>query len=498
VAHKDLREWIAHAVELDELRQVNGVHWDMEMAALAEVVARETDKRRTLLFDEIVGYPKGVRVLVDPLVTLPRVAMTLDMDPQIARPQFAHTLRAKLASLRPLPPVTVPTGPVLENVREGDDVDLFSLPAPKWHTLDGGRYLGTGSITITRDPNSGWVNLGTYRIMVHDERTLSFHVSPSHHGGIHRDLAFARGEPIRVAISFGQDPLLLVAGATTLPYGVSEYEWAGGIRGEPFEVIEGARSGLPIPATSEIAVEGIAYPGEDRAEGPFGEWHGYYASSTRLVPTIKVESLMFRNDPILLGVPMLRPSFAPTYFSGLIREALVMEELERAGVPEVKAVHFCEAAASTMLSVVAIRQRYPGHARQAARVLAQCGAAAYMGRYTIVVDDDIDIYNWDDVLWALGTRSDPQNAIEILTHCLSGPLDPAIRPGPQGQKWFNSRAVIDACRPWDWREQFPTPIETPRELMEAVKQKFGDQLQRAPQGEATAASGRAPAAVGAE
>ncbi|MBI3014650.1 MAG: UbiD family decarboxylase, partial [Candidatus Tectomicrobia bacterium] len=475
--HKDLREWMMHAQQLDELRRVNGVHWDMEMSALSEMVARNKKETRwALLCDEIVGYPKGYRVLLDPLATLPRVAMTLDFDPGIERTEFSYKLREKINSLPSLAPEIVSDGPVLQNIREGKDIDMFSLPAPKYHTQDGGRYIGTGSVTVTRDPESGWVNLGTYRIMIHDEKTLSFHVSPSHHARIHRDQLFARGESMRVAVSFGHDPLLLLAGSASLPYGVSEYNWAGGVRGEPIEVIQAPHTGLPIPATSEIVIEGISSPEDERPEGPFGEWHGYYASSSRLVSTIKVTSLMYRNDPIILGVPSLKPSVAPLVFSSMLREAVVLEQLEKAGVPDVKAIRFHDAAAETMLSIIAIRQRYAGHSRQAARVLAQCGAGAYMGRYTIVVDDDIDIYDNDEVLWALGTRSDPQNAIEILTHCLSGPLDPAIRPGPNKEKWFNSRAIIDACKPWDWRSEFPVAVETPQELLREVKRKFGDQL----------------------
>lgn len=482
--HRDLRDWMAHAAALGELRTMRGVHWDMQMSAVAEVFALDMpQKRPALLFDDVPGFPTGRRVLLEPLVTLSRLAMTLDFDPNLSHPEFTRTLRHALGSLKLIPPTVVVTGPVMENVVEGNDIDLLQFPAPKYHALDGGRYIGTGSVTITRDPDAGWVNLGTYRVMIHDERTLSFHVSPSHHARIQRDQLFARGERMKVAISFGHDPLLLVAGTTTVTYGTSEYDWSGGIRGEPIEVIEGPHSGLPIPATAELVIEGISEPNDERPEGPYGEWHGYYASSSHLVPTIKVTNLMYRSDPIILGVPLLRPSIAPLNFPSRIREAVVLDQLEKAGIQDVQAIHFHEAAAGTMFSIVAIKQRYAGHSRQVGRVLAQCGAAAYMGRYTIIVDDDIDIYNNDEVIWALGTRSNPETAIEILTHCLTGPLDPAIQPGPNGQKVFNTRAIIDACRPWDWRNQFPTPVETPADLLKDVRQRFGDQIGAAVHGE---------------
>jgi len=132
-------------------------------------------------------------------------------------------------------------------------------------------------------------------------------------------------------------------------------------------------------------------------------------------------------------------------------------------------------AANRFLTVVAIRQRYPGHARQVGVLAAEVGAAAYMSRYIIVVDDDIDVTNLDDVWFAVLTRSDPQRSIEVLKRCWSGPLDPAIPPQDRG---FNSRAIIDACRPWEWRDQFAPLVTTP-ERAAAIRTKWGHLVERA-------------------
>jgi 4-hydroxy-3-polyprenylbenzoate decarboxylase len=131
-------------------------------------------------------------------------------------------------------------------------------------------------------------------------------------------------------------------------------------------------------------------------------------------------------------------------------------------------------SASRFLTVVSIKQRYPGHARQAGVLAAEVGAAAYMSRYIIVVDDDVDVTDMDEVLFAVFTRSDPQRSIEILKRCWSGPLDPAIPPADRG---FNSRAIIDACRPWEWRDEFPAPVLTP-ERAAATRRKWGHLLAR--------------------
>jgi len=165
------------------------------------------------------------------------------------------------------------------------------FPTPRWHPLDGGRYIGTGSFDITRDPDDGWVNLGTYRVMVHDARRLGYYISPGKHGRLHRQKYFDRGQPCPVAMVFGSDPLLFLASCTEIPFGVSEYDWVGAIRGEPMQVTRGPGTGLPIPADAEIVVEGHASDQETLTEGPFGEWTGYYASDSRQEPVLTVEAL---------------------------------------------------------------------------------------------------------------------------------------------------------------------------------------------------------------
>src|SRR3990170_268899 len=170
------------------------------------------------------------------------------------------------------------------------DVDMHEFPAPKWHELDGGNYLGTAGLVITRDPDEGWVNLGTYRVQVHDRDTVGFYISPGKHGRIMREKYWAKGEPCPVAMCFGMDPLLLHVASTGLPWGASEYDYAGGIKGQPIEVIKGPVTGLPIPAAAEIVIEGLSYPGDMQMEGPFGEFAGYYASGERKEPIVKVKS----------------------------------------------------------------------------------------------------------------------------------------------------------------------------------------------------------------
>ena len=185
---------------------------------------------------------------------------------------------------------------------------------------------------------------------------------------------------------------------------------------------------------------------------------------------MKVKRLYHRNNPIILGAPPTRPPCEFNYMRCFMRSALIWQELEKAGVPDVTGVWCHEAGGSRLLTIVSIKQRYPGHARQAGMIAAYCHAGAYLGRYTIVVDDDIDVTNTNDVLWALTTRSNPEADIEIIRRSWSGSLDPII---PMAERGHSSRAVIDACKPYEWMKDFPPVAESSPEGRRAAEAKWG-------------------------
>ena len=468
---RDLRSWMAAVDQMGELKNINGADWDIEIGAITEMGHHRGEQSHALLFDNIKGYPQGYRVLSNSLNTTKRLALTLGMPTNYTRLEFVKNIKQRITNVNYIQPEVVKDGPILENVLSGKDINMWKFPTPKWHELDGGRYIGTGSVDITRDPDDGWVNLGTYRVMIHDEDTLCFYISPGKQGRIMREKHFAKGEVCKVAVSFGQDPLIYLAGGMEVPQGVSEYEWVGGLQGAPVQVIEGEYTGLPIPASAEVVIEGDAIPGANEEEGPFGEWTGYYASARRPEPTIKVKRLYYRNNPILLGAPPTRPPCEFNYMRCFMRSAMIWQELEAAGVPDIRGVWCHEAGGSRLFNIVSIKQRYEGHARQAGMVAAYCHAGGYLGRYVIVVDDDIDPTNTNDVLWALATRSDPEQDIEMVRRSWSGPLDPMIRKSDK--KRHSSRAIIDACRPYEWMNEFPPVAESSVEVRKAMEEKWG-------------------------
>jgi UbiD family decarboxylase len=468
--YDDLRTWISAAESMGEVRRVSGATWQEDIGQISEMVIH-TFGSPAILFDDIPGYPKGHRLLVNANATPSRLALTLGLPQGLSRQELmAEFLRLTEADRR-IPPQVSDDGPIFENVMKGADVDLFSFPTPMWHPEDGGRYIGTGCAVVTRDPDGSWVNLGCYRVMIHDDKHVGIYISPGKHGRQMRDAYFARKEPCPIAIVCGMDPLIFAASTLEVPFGVSEYEWTGAIRGEAFPVVNLPITGLPVPATSEIVLEGYIHWDRMAPEGPFGEWTGYYGSLQPAEPVMEVEAIYYRNNPIMLGVPPNKPpAYDPYLYREYLRSAIMMREIKGTGIPGIADVNCFAIGGTRFFNVVSIEQKYAGHARQALHAAASVNSAAYLGRIVVVVDDDIDVTDIEDVLWAIFTRSDPARSVDIIPRALSGPLDPALKPG---EKQYNSRLLIDATKPWEWRESFPTAIGPDPVTKAATRKKWG-------------------------
>jgi UbiD family decarboxylase len=471
--HLDLREFLSRIEQAGELLRIPRVNWNLEMGTLAEAV-NERSNAPAVLFEEVPGYPKGFRTLSGSTNSMKRLAITLGFPVPSHPLDVVRAYRDRMKTHSPIPPRVVEKGPVLENVLSGGDVDVLKFPVPFLHELDGGRYIGTDDLVIMRDPEGDWVNCGTYRVMVHDAKRVGVWMSPGKHGRQIREKYFKQGKPCPVLVSCGHDPMLFLAGGNELRFGLSEYDYAGGHRGMPFDVIESEFHRLPMPAHAEIVLEGEMHPGETAPEGPFGEFTGYYAGGQSEQPVIRVQRIYHRNDPILTVATPMRPPSDFSYSKCVMKAGMIWDEVERAGVSGVKGVWCHEAGGARMFNVIAIKQAYAGHARQAAMAAASCQSGSYLGRFVVVVDDDIDPTNLFEVLWAMCTRCDPAEDIDIIRKMWSGPLDPRI---PRGTTW-NSRAVIDACRPFEMLKDFPPVARASPELRARIEAKFRDVLSK--------------------
>ena len=476
--YEDLRQWLAQVEKLGEVRHVKGASWQEDIGMATELVQHD-ENAPCVLFDEVPGCKKGQRILSN-FFGGRRKNMTLGFPLEFTKLQLSEAFFENyMRDLKTIPHQYVDSGPVMENVITGDAIDITKFPVPLWHEGDGGRYIGTGSYNITMDPDEKWINVGTYRVMIHDKNSLGFYMSPGKHGRIQRDKYQARKEPMPVVIVVGGDPLQFLVACSEMPYGVCELDIAGGLRGKAVKVIKGKITGLPIPANAEMVIEGFVQPGNTRLEGPFGEWTGYFASDVRDEPVLDIKAIYHRNDPIILGCPPQRPPEEQARYRAIMRSGLIRKHIVAAGIPDVTGVWAHEVGGARMLLGISIKQRYAGHSKQAGHVAAMCHSGAYAGKYVVVVDDDIDVSDLEDLMWALLTRSDPATSIDFITNAWSTPLDPCISPeNKQKGNNTNSRAIIDACRPFYWRDKFPRVNMPTPEKARLAREKFGYLLQK--------------------
>jgi UbiD family decarboxylase len=472
--YSDLREWLSEADKLGEVKTVLGASWQEEIGLASDVVI-PSDDGPAIIFDEVPGCPKGFRLLIN-VFAGKRRAMTLGFPQELSKQELSQAYFEHYQKKQQhIPPVIVEDGPIVQNILTGDAVDITKFPTPIWHANDGGRYIGTGCYSVTMDPDERWINVGCYRAMIQDQRSVSLLIVPGKHGYMHREKYFRRGEKMPLVIVAGGDPLFFFMAGTEHPYGLCEYDIVGGMRRKPVELVRGKLTGLPFPASAEIVLEGFLNNDNRKNEGPFGEWTGYYASDESAQPVLEIEAVYHRNDPILLGVPPLGGgSDEMARYRAIMRSAMLKHELQNAGVPDISQVWCHEVGASRMLHGIAIKQRYPGHAKQAGVLASSCGSTVYGCKMVIVVDDDIDVSNFEQLMWAMVTRCDPATSIDILRRMRTSPADPRLLPEQRKMKDLtNSRMVVDATRPYDWRDKFPRVNAPSPESARKGREKFG-------------------------
>ena len=473
VAWRDLREWLSLVDANGLLKRIDRpVDPDEELAAIAFMATRR-EGAPALLFDNLVGGRSGASVLVNMLgSSKERYALAVGLDPGLSVAAMIAASRDIMR--RRIPPRRVPktSARVNEIVLRDNEIDLTEFPAPKFWPGDGGRYIGTGDITLTAHPDTGRINVGVYRQMLHGPRRVGLYCSPGKHGLIDRDAWWARGKPCEVVAAYGIDPVLFMLGAQAFGIKDSELDVAGGMMGRPVELTEAEYVSLPIPANAEFVIEGVLHPGEVEEEGPLGEFTGYYGRERASQPVIEVKALHCRRSPILTAALMAKyPSCEIGAYYAIMRSARILDDLDRIGVPGVVAAYAHPAAASGWgMVVVALRQHYAGHAAQVLGLTAQCPAAAYYTKWIIAVDEDVDPTDFNDVMWALSTRCNPADDLDILRNTWSTGLDPSQFP-PDARP-YGSKVLINACKPHRHIKHFPSATLLRRAVYERVAARW--------------------------
>src|SRR6185295_14055996 len=403
--------------------------------------------------------PRGIRVLANLFGTEERVAAAIGADSREALGELGKLLAALRApqpprsiaeAWRSLPLLKVilnmapkkrSDAPCQEEVLEGDAVDLSAWPIQTCWPDDVAPLI-TWGLTTTRGPLHDRQNLGIYRQQVIGRNRIIMRWLP-HRGGATDFRAFREkhpGERFPVAVSLGADPATILAAVTPIPNTLSEYAFAGLLRGQRSEVVKCLGSDLVVPANAEITLEGYIEPGDEAVEGPFGDHTGYYNEVERF-PVMTIERITHRKNPIYHTTYTGRPPDEPAILGLALNDVFV--PILKTQFPEIVDFYLPSEACSYRVAVVSIKKEYPGHAKR-----LMFGIWSYLRQFmytkiVIVVDEDIDPRNWADVIWAISTRVDPQRDSTFVKHTPIDYLDFASPVAGLG-----SKLGIDATTKW--------------------------------------------------
>jgi 2,5-furandicarboxylate decarboxylase 1 len=353
-----------------------------------------------------------------------------------------EVFRTRQANPLPVKEVAEDEAPVREVVWQGDDVTLDRFPITKQAQLNSGKYVPIG-LTILRDPDNGRINVGVYRQEVKGPKRLACMIVSSHHGAAIARRYAELGEKMPVVTIIGHHPATAIAAASTRPQTIEdEFQFIGGILGESLEVTRGLTVDLPVPARAEICIEGIIDPLQIESEGPFSEGAGYYGEGKPCY-VAQLTAISMRKDAIYHD---LNPVHQEHNLVGLLqRELNLWGRVEAAGV-DVRSVHIGpDGQCGKVIMYIAIRKKNPDDARKA-------GEAAVSGDFAkvaIVVDDDIDVFDQGEVLWAVATRSNDTDILTAVPTRNTGPAEDVAGLNSDGGRLapLTSKLIIDATRP---------------------------------------------------
>ena len=474
--YNDLRAFLDKLRSERELSEIEAeVDWNLEIGAISR---RALDLRSpALLFRNVKGYSLEHRVLSNLMgpskpVVQGRVALAMDL------PKDTPTLKVidefAERSQRTIKPRLVSTAPCKENVLMGDDVDLFQFPAPFFHGTDGGRYFGTWHICVVRDPDSEWVNWGTYRMMLHDRNRLGWLAHPGQHGpATYYQKYEARGKAMPMAVAIGAEPVCHIVATSPFPPRLSEVDAAGGIRGEPVDLVKCETIDLEVPASAEMVLEGEVMPCERELEGEFGEYTGYCAANRAPRPVFHVRCVTYRNSPIFCVDAPGIPWDVTAVLGSVAHSALVANDLRKLGI-DFKSVYV---PPPTMAIIVSVPRRYPGYAHSVASAVWSTKSGLYRP-YLFIVGDDVDVTNTDEVMWCLTTRLHPGRGIHVEEHAPSHPLFPFLSASEKNSR-LGAKVAFDATFPAEWPpEEVPTIVDLqhawPREVRRKVLERWNE------------------------
>jgi 2,5-furandicarboxylate decarboxylase 1 len=456
---KDFRQFLA-VMERESPEDVVRIRREVdprfEVTALQQHL-EDLGRYPLVIFENVLNLkrkPSGFRLATNVFATREKIALALDLPKEQWRMETSIEFARR--SLTPIKPVVVTSSeaPVHEVVRTGDEVDLFELPVVTHHVMDGFPYLVDA--VVAADPETGVHNSSHHRQLIKDRNHTGIWMSPRHLWN-YFNRAEELGKPLPIAHVHGHHPGFFLGSEALVPMDADEYQHIGGVLGEPLRLVPSVSFGerLMVPADAEVVIEGQILPGVRDAEGPFGEFTGYYGPQ-RWGPVVEVTAITHRRDPIWLNILVGHPDTA--LLGGIPKEAGIYE-MVKAAVPTVKAVHFPISGTCRFHAYISIDKKVEGEAVQAAMA-----AFPYHDelKHIIVVDADVDPFNEREVLWAMATRVQPDVDVNIIREVRGGSLDPSSTRHAVG-----SKMIIDATKPVT--RAFAERIAVPEDVLKRVR-----------------------------
>lgn len=445
--HSDLREFIDFLEQRGELKRISAeIDPHLEMTEICDRTLRAGGP--ALLFENPKGF--DIPVLGNLFGTPERVAMGMGQENISALREVGELLaflkepdppkgmkdlwekRHQFKPILNMPAKLVKKAPCQQVVIEGDDVDLGKLPIQTCWPEDAGPLV-TWPLVITRGPEKERQNLGIYRQQVIGKNKLIMRWL-SHRGGAldFRDWQLKHpGEPFPVAVALGADPATILGAVTPVPDSLSEYAFAGLLRGERTEVVQCLGSNLQVPASAEFILEGCLYPDEIADEGPFGDHTGYYNEVDQF-PVFTVERITHRTNPIYHSTYTGRPPDEPAILGVALNEVFV--PILRKQFPEIVDFYLPPEGCSYRMAVVTMKKQYPGHAKRVMMGVWSFLRQFMYTKFVVVTDDDVNARDWQDVIWAMTTRMDPRRDTVIIDNTPIDYLDFASPVSGLGSK----------------------------------------------------------------
>jgi len=490
MAYRDLREALAALKEKGLLRHVTReVDKNWELSAVMRWVYQgfREENRYAIMFDKVKGH--SMPVVVGAIGgSYKTYALGLGVDPaERPRSEVIAEIRKKwLAAMRnPLEPRIVKTGPCKENILKGKEIDIHKIPVPVWTPeKDGGWDKGfgfmTSAYTTSKDPDNGIRNMGTYRCMIKEKpNEMGISTQPGSHLTVHFRKNQKNGKYTEVATILGAEPVIGMTSVTTIPIDMDEFAVSGGLKGEPIEMVRCETVDLEVPATAEIVIEGRIHPESVRpyeVEGPFGEYTGYQGQS-RLRPVYEMTCITHRNNPIYQAFISQMPPSESSKVRGMGWEFLVLNQLQALGIEGIVDIHMIEAGGSVPV-VVSIKKSGPDHPARVANVIFSIQPR--FSKMVIVVDDDIDVHDLENVLWAVTFRTSlapGREAVNFIRNLRAPDLDYSAATSAEeammrkklGRTWPASGLIIDATRPYT---PYPAVSMPPAKYLEGVRDRW--------------------------